>query len=191
MATFNIASIEAPAKKKVSLKALDKAITQYINDEESTFTIEVGGAKPMEFTFSTFLTPVLRKAYYDQLIEKCISSDSSTGIIAVDSALAELITYWFILERLSNVPLPLLDDGLNGEVATDKVSVYGTYFASISEEFKSLFLILYKQGIAVCEGMAEIARDVASTVLESADISALLQNPELLELIKDRVKAGQ
>lgn len=191
MATFNTASIEAPVKKKVSLKALDKAITEYINSDKATFTVTVPGSKPMEFTFSNFVTPVLRKAYLDSLTGVCINTDSSTGVVTVDKALVDLMTYWFIFERLSDIPMPVLQDGPAGDVSTDKVSAYGTYFASISEKFSNLFLYLSRIGISECEDVADLLRDVAATALESADVNALLQNPEILDIIKKGFKEGQ
>lgn len=182
MSTFHFSSAEAPTKKKVNNKSLDKAVTAFINSD-SAFEIEIetGGKQPTVVKFTSFITPVLLKAFYDIVRESCVVTENAHKVAVIDEGLLALTTHWFVIDRLSDMPVPTLDDTL---VDSDRIAAYGTYFSHVSFEYRNIIDTLYVSGLKVCEGFLEQFNAVASNF----DVNEFLADPEIIGTVKDMLR---
>lgn len=182
MSIFHLSGVEAPAKKKVNYKALDKVVTEYINGNGSfKINIETSSKQPIEITFSTFVTPLLFKAYSNLVCQSCLTADDVTKAAIIDEGLLTLMTHWFVIDRLSTMPVPVMDDD---QVDMDKIAAYGTYFTRISDEYRRLVDSLLSSGWRACESLLEQFNALASDF----DVNQFLANPEMMGTVQEMLR---
>lgn len=183
-----------PKKKKVNRHAFDTIVQNRM--EEANYTIVAGANtdKPIEITFRSVSSSVLQQACNEMVFNSSIQTKEIAGVSVpyIDSTIMDVTIHLFIISQLSNLDVPVMkvthEDGTTSEeIDGEAVAAYGAYFYMESEAYMATFGCLKGKAYKYCKSILDQYFAVVESTMANLDMNALMQSPQVLNMIKDVV----
>lgn len=173
--------LDSPKKKKYNRTVIDTALQRFMDEKTFAIVLEGNNYKTYDVTFRGIVTPLVMEGYYEVLKTNALRSEA--GATTVEPALLELATHTFIIQNLSSMPLPQINEGADSLFDVPLIGMLGEYFRKVSPEYEELFSDLIKRGEEYCKTAAYNLERIVDMVLKDLDVSELLSNEAFTDVL--------